>query len=144
MVTLNLTMLIELGLFLVFMWVTHKVVFVPALRNMDNRETSIEQDHAQAQENKEKADALNSEYLSELTRIRREAETRLVEAKHKSAKAHMEFVHAERSRSNETVATARQKAFQDAEAIRTTVLDSSPELIQLISERLNDAKGGTE
>jgi F0F1-type ATP synthase membrane subunit b/b' len=144
MVTLNFTLLIELGLFLVFMWVTHKLFFVRALRNMDDREAAIEDDHAQAQKNVDKAKAVHSEYLSKLTGIRRAAETRLAEAMHSTARAHMKFVRGERVRSEETIAKAREKATKDAEAIRDTVIESSPEMIALISECLNAPPGGDE
>jgi F-type H+-transporting ATPase subunit b len=137
MVTLNFTLLIELGLFLVFMWVTHKMFFVPTIRNMDDRDESIGQDYVQAEANVEKAKALTSEYRSELIRIRGEAETQLAEAKHKTAQEHMKFVQTERARSDETVAKARAKARKEVDDNRDFIISSSTEMVNLISQRLN-------
>jgi len=144
MVTLNFTLLIELGLFLLFMWVTHKLFFKPVLRTMDERDESIEQDHAQAEEDSKNARSIDAKHIAELTRIRRAAEAEYAEAKRKTSKDHGEFVRAERTRSDQTVAKAREKAILDIEVIRPAVLESSPEMVRLISERLNVAEGGND
>ena len=43
MVTLNLTLLIEVGLFLIFLWGTARFILHPLLDSIDERETGIAQ-----------------------------------------------------------------------------------------------------
>ena len=51
MVTINATIIVELVLFLLFLWGTQRYILAPVLKNIDEREDSIEQDRAQAEAN---------------------------------------------------------------------------------------------
>ena len=49
MVTINLTLFVQLGLFLIFMWGARKLIFDPILKVLDSREEKLEQDQANTQ-----------------------------------------------------------------------------------------------
>ena len=70
MVTINATLLVELILFLVFLWGTQRYILTPVLKNMDERTDSIENDHAQAESNTTASVALEKKYRHEIAVIR--------------------------------------------------------------------------
>lgn len=76
MVTINLTIVVQLVLFLLFLWVMNKLVLQPVLRRLDEREHDIEQNARAAKEDAKTAKALESQYTAELSAARRAAAAR--------------------------------------------------------------------
>ncbi len=71
MVTVNLTLIVELVLFLIFLWGANVLAFRPMLRTMDNRVAKVTEDRQVAQQGKLHADELETQYLRELLDTRR-------------------------------------------------------------------------
>lgn len=76
MVTINLTIFIQLGLFLLFVWLANALVFRPVLRLMDERENTVEADESAARGDRAKANELHARYLADLAAARRAASAR--------------------------------------------------------------------
>ena len=71
MVNLNITLLVELGLFLLFLWVTTKIIIRPALATMDRRSAQIEGDRASANDHVAEADRLRTDYNASVNATRK-------------------------------------------------------------------------
>lgn len=136
MVTINLTVLIELILFLVFLWGTQRFILTPVLRTMDDRSDAIEQDVTRAVENDEQSDDLENQYRHEIAVIRRNADEELHQAKQESTREHNEFVEQERVKAEEAVAAVRAQAQAQVEEQREAALAFVPELTQLLEAQL--------
>ncbi len=109
MVELNFTIFVELGLFLVFIWGTNKLIIRPMLQTMDQRETHIEEGRRGTEEDTDRAEALDSEYATEMAAARRvsndaiekarreaqEKRSRLIRERKKSADEQVRVVHGE-------------------------------------------------
>ncbi len=92
MVDINLTLFIELGLFLIFMWAMGKYVFRPLLKVMDARAWQIEEDKRHADSVDEEAAALEQDYAKSSAGIHRNATERVRQAHRKAQRAHLEKV----------------------------------------------------
>jgi F-type H+-transporting ATPase subunit b len=76
MVTINFTIVVQLVLFLLFLWAANKLVLQPVLRRLDEREQTLEQNAEAAEEDSKAAKSLQSEYAAELSTARRTATLR--------------------------------------------------------------------
>ena len=140
MVTINATLLVELILFLVFLWGTQRYILTPVLKNMDERTDSIENDHAQAESNTTASVALEKKYRHEIAVIRKNADAEVREATQKSQLDHSQFLTAERDRAEQAVAEVRQEAKRQVESQRDTIAADIPDLAKRIQSML--APGG--
>lgn len=143
MVTINLTMLIELILFLVFLWGTQRFILTPVLDSMDERNDSIEGDIEKAKEDEIKAVELEQQYRHEIAVIRRNADEELRAVKQKAMREHAEFLQQERINAEIAVAEVRDKAMSMMEAERDAILANVPELAQLMETQLSASPQST-
>ena len=142
MVTINLTILIELGLFLFFLWGTQRFVLRPVLKNMDERDATLERDREQTEENLVKADELEQQYRREIARVRREADDEVREARRKSQQEHTDFLIAERKRAEIAIGEVRAESIAHVESQREDLLKDVPQLVSLIHDRLGIGPNG--
>lgn len=77
MVTLNLTLLIEFGLFIAFLWVANKMMYRPILRVMDERAEKIASDTAAAEGDAAEARSAHDQFIAAITDAHQEAAHRL-------------------------------------------------------------------
>lgn len=136
MVTLNTTILIELILFLIFLWGTGRFILRPVLRNIDKREENIEEDRAQATANSEDAKRLEGQYAQEWTAIRGNADDTYQRARSETVKGHAEAVADAHKWADQAVAEAREKARRTVAEQRDALKASVPEIADLIAGRL--------
>ena len=137
MVTINLTMLIELILFLVFLWGTQRFILTPVLNSMDERNDSIERDIEKAKEDDIQSEELELQYRHEIAVIRRNADEELRAVKQKAMREHAEFLQQERINAETAVEEVRVKAMAMMEAEREAVLAQVPELARLMEAQLS-------
>jgi len=114
MVTINLTLFIEVGLFLVFLWAMNRFVFRPLLHVMDSRDDKLRTDRAAAHEAVAEADQIEKQYASESTRIHREASRDVIRAHRKVQEAHYQRMVELKHRGEEELDAVRREV---AEAI---------------------------
>ncbi len=149
MVTINLTVIIELMLFLVFLWGTQRFILTPLLKSMDERGDSIERDVAKAKEDDQRAEDLEHQYRHEIAMIRRDADEEVRQAKQKSMQEHAEFLLKERHNAETAIAKVAAEAQGQVEAQRDTVLAQTAELMALMEVQLTasvrpSTLGGTQ
>ena len=77
MITINLTLLIEFGLFILFLWVANKMMFRPILRVMDEREEKITGDTTNAERDSAEAQMAEERFITQITDAHQEAARRL-------------------------------------------------------------------
>ena len=141
MVTINLTLLIELGLFLVFLWGTQKYILAPVVKNLDDREESIQADHAKADENAHKADDLEKEYRHEIAVIRRQSDEQVRAAQQQSQQEHQAFLISERAKAEDAIAKVRAEAMAMVDEQQAKMEAEVPELAKRIQARLTGRNG---
>ncbi len=138
MVTLNLTLVVELILFLLFLWGTHVFILRPTVKNLDDREEAVEADLQQARVDTQEAERLEVQYRDEIGRIRREADETYRIAHREATLEHLEFLNAERIKADEAVAEARQAVQTQVESVRPELMQGAPSIQSLMSERVMD------
>ena len=137
MVTINSTMLIELVLFLVFLWGTQRYILTPVLKNLDERGESIEQHHTEAEANTVEAESLEKEYRHEIAIIRRNADEKVHTIRQKSQQEHREFLIEERAKAEKTIVTIRQEVQKHVESQREAIMAEVPGVVKSIEVNLN-------
>lgn len=98
MLSLDFTLVVELLLFLLFLWGTNRAVLRPLLRTMDARQLRMEQDRADAEAAARRAAELDAVYDRRLAAIHREAAGRVREGRARAAaerRRRMEELHRE-------------------------------------------------
>jgi len=136
MVTLNLTLVVELVLFLLFLWGTHAFILNPTVKNLDDREEMVEGDLQQARVDTQEAEKLEATYQQETGRIYREADAAYREAFRKANQDHLEFLSSEREIADQAVAVVRQSAQAEADEARPALLETKPEIQALMAQSI--------
>ena len=136
MVTLNLTLLVQVGLFLAFMWAMNRFVFRPLLRVMDAREAQIDDNNATAQQQAERADQLEKGYAAKVAAIHREASQTVLEAHRRAQQEHNERVEGLKKQEEQELAAVRAAAAPQIAAQRTHYPQLAGELAALAAQRL--------
>ncbi len=141
MVTINATIIVELALFLLFLWGTQRYILAPVLKNIDEREDSIEQDRAQAEANTTAAEVLEKKYRHDIAVIRRDADEGVRAAQQKSQHEHAAFLVDERTRAEQSIDEVRAEAQLLVESEQDTVNAQIPELTNQIEAMLTRGGG---
>ncbi len=81
MIALNLTLVIQFVLFLLFLWGTNKMVFRPLLKTMDARKAKIEGDRATAETETREVHELDATYTKRLASAHQASAKRLHQAR---------------------------------------------------------------
>lgn len=136
MVTINLTLVIEVGLFLIFLWGTARFILRPVLRTLDERDAVIEQDQAQAAVDMEEANTLEGQSARKLLDIRQRTDEAHRDARHETRKGHVEAVARANESADQAVAEAHDEAIRLVAGQRNALEKAVPEVADLIAERL--------
>ena len=136
MVTLNITILVQVGLFLAFMWTMNRFVFRPLLRVMDAREARIDDNNATAQQQADRAGQIEKGYAAKVAAMHREASQAVLEAHRRAQKEHNERVEALKKQEEEELAAVRAKAAPQIAAQRVHYPQLAGELVAFAAQRL--------
>lgn len=136
MVTLNLTLIFELVLFLIFLWGTAVFILRPVLRFLDEREEKIVRDQSQAETDSEEAGGLEQRYAQEMSTVRRSADDEFRDKRRAALEAHATTLSEKRHQADEAVAQVREEAMTQVAGERGAYKSLAPGLADLISERL--------
>lgn len=107
MVVLNLTILVEVGLFLIFVWAMNRFVFRPLFRVMDDRDAKTEDDRATALSEGERAERMEKQYAAKVSAIHREASQRVLDVHRAAQQEH-----------NERIASLKETEDRELTAVR--------------------------
>lgn len=136
MVTINLTLLVETGLFLVFLWMMHRYVFRPILRTMDDREHRLETDQGEAQRLEAEARSLEREYRHKLAVVHREASHRILSVQRQAQEEHLARIDALKKREIAELNEVRKEAQGQVDAERIHFPALADELHHLMARKL--------
>ncbi|MCL4217240.1 MAG: hypothetical protein KJ052_09595 [Candidatus Hydrogenedentes bacterium] len=142
MVNLNLTLVVELVLFLIFLWVTNKIVFRPLLRVIDAREEKVQQDREQARQFSAEADTLEQEYHRTLTKARRESARKIELARREAQRRRAEEIDTRRDIVDREIVELRAQNRQKVRAERQKFEQVVPDLAKRIEQSLGLRGGG--
>jgi F0F1-type ATP synthase membrane subunit b/b' len=92
LVTVNFTIIVETGLFLLFTGLMYAYVLRPLMRTMDERELRMREDGEAAQALKAKAEAAQDDYLRSLADAHREAAQLFTDGKRQAKLKHDEEI----------------------------------------------------
>ena len=136
MVVLNLTFLVQLGLFLVFLTVMHFLVLRPTLRVTDRRDEKMDADRQAAEADHDEAAQLETQYASELGAVRRDTATQVAQAQRAAQEKHVAALAEHRRQGDQTVAAVRAAAVAHLDEQRKQYDGLTPELAEAIAKGL--------
>lgn len=136
MVTINLTLLVELGLFLLFLWGTSRFILHPVLKTLDERDAHVEQNHADAGSAREAAASLEEQYAGELADVRRQAELTYRTKRRSAIETQTKQLVGKRHETDEAVAEVRASGAQQIEDQRGAYAALARELADSIARRI--------
>ena len=136
MVTINLTLLVELVLFLLFLWGTARFIVPRVVDTLDERERSIQDAHAISKTNIDTAQQLEQQYKAELTAMRRTAEDEFRLARRAAMDGHDAQLAARRAEDDFEVGRVRDAAMQEFEEQRDASADAAQELGEIFARQL--------
>ncbi len=142
MVVLNLTLLVELGLFLIFLWVTSRFILRPMLNVMDGREEKLKQDSETARTDNSTAQTLEEEYSGTVAGIQRAIHERVERERRTAQECQLAELAKHRRTADEAVAEARKTAWTQAAAQEADYERCTSEIADAVMEKLG-CGGGT-
>jgi F-type H+-transporting ATPase subunit b len=137
MVNINFTIVIELGLFLLFLWLTNKTVVRPLLRTMDARQEKIDQDKAAAETERQEAKRLEALYLDRLTAAHQEASQRLHKARFDAYQEGRHALDDLRGKSEREVDVYSAAVQDRLDEERRKIEEMLPALVELADQKVN-------
>ena len=137
MVSINLTLLVELGLFLLFLTVTNRFIFRPLLRIMDEREAAVTQDKQAAQSGQEEARRLETLHADKALEARKLTAARLREARDEAYRHNREELEQLRQTADSELTTFRAKVVAQLESERAKCNDLLPSVVDAIDRQLH-------
>ncbi len=136
MVSINLTLFVQLALFLIFLGVSNRYFLRPILRTMDAREAKIDDDEESARQLSEEAERLEVYYARELASARRIAADQVEKARRQALERRWHTVAKHKEKTDTEVARLREHLHEDIAAQRATYDKLLPEIVQMIDEQL--------
>lgn len=137
MVTINFTLVVELVLFLIFLWGTNVFVLRPLLIAMDKRDEDIAEDIAQSEKDHDAAQEMEGQYKGKLAAMRRKADERMRLERRRALEAHGKTLAEERHKADEVVAALRADAQRQLEEQRDAIGAKAPEVADEIARCLD-------
>ncbi len=136
MVDLNFTIVVQLLMFLVFLWAMTRWVLRPLLAVMDDRDSGIDHEKEQTQADQETAEKLEMEYAAALAAAHKRAHQTLEEALRETQNSHIEKRNVVRREQQEEMEKAREEANAFLEKQRTKFSKLSEDVAHAMMQRL--------
>lgn len=136
MVDLNFTLIVQLLMFLGFLWAMNRWVLQPLLKFMDEREHQMVQAREQTEADQEAAELLEHEYAAAVAEAHRKAHQKVMEALQAAQARNLESRDELRRRQEEEVAEMRVAAQSFIERERAKYSELSRDLARAMLARL--------
>lgn len=137
MVSFNLTMLVELALFLIFYGVSRWLVFAPLHRLILERRARIHQDEEKARADREEVERLEQMHARRLLEIQQEAGQRLRDARFAAYRGNRVEADERRRQAEAEMAVFRARVYRDVEAERQRYGEMLPGLVEAMDRQIN-------
>jgi F0F1-type ATP synthase membrane subunit b/b' len=143
MVTLNFTIVVQLVLFLLFLWGLRQFVIHPMLQQMDDRQHYIGQQESRAKVDVDLAAAQEARYAQAVKDMHQDAEQRFRDARHAALHEQAEILARQREQADRAATIARLDAQQRAQDERASFRQVVPELANAIAARVGIRKASS-
>lgn len=110
MVAVNLTILVELGLFLLFLWLAARLVIRPALTTMDARDEAVAEDARRAEAIAAEAEAAAAARLAAVADVRRAASAKVDSGRREALTRRAECIRERRRNDDAAIDALRKEA----------------------------------
>lgn len=141
MVTINFTLVVELLLFLLFLWGTNRFILRPTVKTIDEREELIRHNEESTRRDLDEAAALEARHAAELGLLYRETEERVREARRNALNARIERVQQEMKNTDAEIARYRQELLAQVEEQRPQARNLAAEVAEAIEAHLERGVG---
>jgi len=137
MIALNFTLVVQLLLFLLFLYVTNKVVIRPLLKTMDARSAKVEEDQAAADADRKEAERVEAAVKDRLTGIHQEDALRLRKARQDEYQKNRGVLEEMKRRANADVDAYRAQMDRRVEEERRNYPQLVPSIVEAMDRRVN-------
>jgi F-type H+-transporting ATPase subunit b len=136
MLELNLTLLVQIGLFLVFAGLMNAVFFKPVARVLEERKAYIDGKHARARQDLASIEALRTDYETKIQEARRESQDRIAQALKESETERLALVSSVRQDVERQVGEARESIRQERDQALAELESTISDLSNLMAGRI--------
>jgi len=140
MIALNLTLVAQFFLFLVFLWGTNKMVFRPLLKVMDDRRAKVESDRLAAEAETREVHELDTTYTKRLAETHQAAAQRLHQSRHDVYQRNRDILDEQKRRADVEVAAERAAMDERMAEERKKFPNLLPEIVDAMDRQV-DAEG---
>lgn len=140
MIDLNVTFLIQWGIFIALMIFLHFYLFKPVLRVIDARQAKVEGTFASAKEMRTQATRNQDDYLARLAASKEAMFARTSAIRDESAKESRELMDKAREEAMAQVASTKDRVRQDIEVVRKELIANVDNLAREIAGKVLDKK----
>ena len=137
MVSLNLTLAVEMVLFLIFSVVARRLVFVPLHRMLLDRHAKVHQDEEQAQKDREEADRIQQLQADRLAEAQRLGTQRLREARFNAYRQNRDEADEQRKKLDADVAAFNARIHAQVDQERKQYPRILPGLVETMDRQIN-------
>lgn len=143
MIALNFTLFVQLGLFLLFLYVTNKIVLRPLLKTVDARTAKIEGDQAAATADAQAAANAESVVKERLAGIQHDEALRLRKARQDEYQKNRGVIDDLKRRANAGVEEYRAQMDRTIEEERTAYPQLIPAIVEAMDRQINAEGAGS-
>ena len=135
MLELNLTMVIQMALFLVFATLMNVIFFRPVTKVLKERQAYIEDTHAKAKQDLAQIQVLQNDYETRLKAARLEAQEAIQTAVGEAEKQRQELLASVKTEVEQQISTARETIRAERDAVLTELSGDVSQLATLIAHK---------
>lgn len=136
MIQFNFTLIVEMVLFLVFLWVTNKFMFRPLRRVMDERDAKIGGDKSSAAQDTAEAQRLSAQYIERLTEADQSAAARLRQTRYEAYQRNRSELDALRHQADSDVGAFRESIEHQLAEERRKYAELVPGLVEAMDRQI--------
>ncbi|MBN2311769.1 MAG: hypothetical protein JXR94_22510 [Candidatus Hydrogenedentes bacterium] len=129
-------MIVQLGLFLTFLWVMNRLVLQPILRVMDERDESIRDAQNSAASDARDAQNIEARYAGEVAAARRESTVHLQQVRRDALRERISVLAERQAEADRAVLVARKEARARLVEERAKCEALAPELADAMAARI--------
>lgn len=137
MVSLNFTLVVELLLFLLFLWGTNRFILRPTVKTIDEREQLVKHNEEFTARDTAEAASLEERRAAELSRLYRETEERVREARRTAMNARLDRLQQEMKEADAEIARYRAELAAQVEQQKSDARSIAPEIAAAIEAQLD-------
>ena len=136
MVELNITIVVELVLFLLFLWGTNKFIIGPMLNVMDERDAHVAQSEQMAEQDSQEAEALEAQYTAQIAAARRTSNTGIEKTRREGLEKRATLIRERKAKADAEVNEVHVRMKEALQAERARYDEVVPDLMREIAEHL--------